>query len=115
MGLTQPPIQCVLGDISPGLKLPGREADHTPPFSVEVKDVRSNASVPSNISLAHCLLKQVVTSAPRDMHVAIKTFHATFKARQFPSCSTDIVLQQYVDSAAENVHDESDICTVRTK
>jgi hypothetical protein len=32
-----PPIQWVLGDLSPGLKRPGREADHSSPTSAEVK------------------------------------------------------------------------------
>jgi hypothetical protein len=36
-GPTQPPIQCVPGALSPGVKRPGREVDHTPPTSAEVK------------------------------------------------------------------------------
>jgi hypothetical protein len=32
----QPPIQWVLGTLSPGVKRPGREADHSPPSSAEV-------------------------------------------------------------------------------
>jgi hypothetical protein len=35
---TQPPIQFVLGAFSLGVKWPGREADHSPPSSVEVKE-----------------------------------------------------------------------------
>jgi hypothetical protein len=35
---TQPPIQWVTGALSSGLKVPGREADHSPPFSAEIKD-----------------------------------------------------------------------------
>jgi hypothetical protein len=34
---TQPPIQLVPGDLSPGVKLPVREADSSPPTSAEVK------------------------------------------------------------------------------
>jgi hypothetical protein len=37
-GPTQPPIQWVLGALSLGLKRPGCEADHSPPFSAEVKE-----------------------------------------------------------------------------
>jgi hypothetical protein len=37
MGPTQPPIQWVPGDLSLGVKRPGREADHSPPSSAEVK------------------------------------------------------------------------------
>jgi hypothetical protein len=35
---TQPPIQGVLGTLSLEVKRPGREADHSPPSSVEVKE-----------------------------------------------------------------------------
>jgi hypothetical protein len=35
---TQPPIQWVLGTLSLGVKRPGREADHSPPSSAEVKE-----------------------------------------------------------------------------
>jgi hypothetical protein len=35
---TQPPIQSVPGALTPGLKQPGREADHSPPSSAEVKE-----------------------------------------------------------------------------
>jgi hypothetical protein len=35
---TQPPIQWVSGALSLGVKRPGREADHSPPSSAEVKE-----------------------------------------------------------------------------
>jgi hypothetical protein len=35
---TQPPIQWVQGALSLGVKRPGREADHSPPSSTEVKE-----------------------------------------------------------------------------
>jgi hypothetical protein len=37
-GPTQPPIQWVQGAVSLGVKRPGREADHSPPSSAEVKE-----------------------------------------------------------------------------
>jgi hypothetical protein len=37
LGPTQPPIQLVPGTLSLGVKRPGREADHSPPSSAEVK------------------------------------------------------------------------------
>jgi hypothetical protein len=37
LGPTQPPIQWVSGALTLGVKRPGREADHSPPFSAEVK------------------------------------------------------------------------------
>jgi hypothetical protein len=38
LGPTQPPIQLVTGALSLGVKRPGREADHSPPPSAEVKE-----------------------------------------------------------------------------
>jgi hypothetical protein len=35
---TQPPVQWVLGALSPGVKHQGREADHSPPSCTEVKN-----------------------------------------------------------------------------
>jgi hypothetical protein len=34
----QPPIQCVLGALSSGIKRKGREANHSPPFCSEIKN-----------------------------------------------------------------------------
>jgi len=38
LGLTEPPIQWVLGALSPGVKLQGHETDHSTPSSAEVKE-----------------------------------------------------------------------------
>jgi hypothetical protein len=38
LGPNQPPIQCVQGALSPGVKRPERDADHSPPSSAEVKN-----------------------------------------------------------------------------
>jgi hypothetical protein len=38
LGHTQPPIQWVTGALSLGVKRPEREADHSSPFSSEVKE-----------------------------------------------------------------------------
>jgi hypothetical protein len=46
LGPIQPPIQWVLGASSPGLKQPGREADHSPPSNVEVKNAWGYTSTP---------------------------------------------------------------------
>jgi hypothetical protein len=43
---TQPPIQWVPGALSSGIKLPGREADHSPPTSAEVKKMWIYTSTP---------------------------------------------------------------------
>jgi hypothetical protein len=46
LGLTQPPIQWVPGTLSLGVKWPGREADHSPPSSCEVKNEWSYTFTP---------------------------------------------------------------------
>jgi hypothetical protein len=46
LGPTQPPIQWVLGALSPMVKRSGREADHSPPTSAEVKKMRIYKSTP---------------------------------------------------------------------
>jgi hypothetical protein len=38
LGPSQPPVQLAKGALSPGVKRPDREADHSPPTSAEVKN-----------------------------------------------------------------------------
>jgi hypothetical protein len=52
LGLTQPPIQWVLGALSPGVKRPGREADHSPPINAEIKKMWIYTSTPPYAVLA---------------------------------------------------------------
>jgi hypothetical protein len=62
---TQPPIQWVLGALSLGVKRPGREADHSPPSTVEVENAWS--SIPSLLqytSMAWCSVKSTGTTLP---------------------------------------------------
>jgi hypothetical protein len=44
--------------LSPELKQPGHEADHSPPSSAEVKDARSYTSTPPYVCMAWYLVKQ---------------------------------------------------------
>jgi hypothetical protein len=46
LGPTQPPIQWVPGALSLGVKQSGREGDHSPPSSAEVKNAWSYTSTP---------------------------------------------------------------------
>jgi hypothetical protein len=46
LGPTQPPIQWISEALSPGIKRPGREDDHSPPTSAEVKKVWIYISTP---------------------------------------------------------------------
>jgi hypothetical protein len=54
---TQPPIQWVSDALSLEVKRPGREADHTPSSSAEVKNVCSYISTPQYVFMAWCLVK----------------------------------------------------------
>jgi hypothetical protein len=44
LGPTQPPIRCVPGALSLAVKLSGRENDHSPPSSAEIKNAWSYTS-----------------------------------------------------------------------
>jgi len=46
LGPTQPPIECVPGFLSPGVKRSGREAVHSPPSSDEVNNTWTYTSMP---------------------------------------------------------------------
>jgi hypothetical protein len=46
LGPTQSPIQWVSWALSPGVKQPGREADHSPPTSTEIKKMWLYTSTP---------------------------------------------------------------------
>jgi hypothetical protein len=58
LGPTQPPIQWVPGALSPGVKLPGRKANHSPPTSAEVTKmwVYQYTSTPPYAVMAQCLI-----------------------------------------------------------
>jgi hypothetical protein len=49
---TQPPIQWVPGALSPGVKRPGRDADHSPRTSAEVKKMWIYTSTPTYAFMA---------------------------------------------------------------
>jgi hypothetical protein len=50
------PIQRVPGALSPGVKRPGHEADHSPPTSAEVKKMWIYTSTPTYAFMAYCLI-----------------------------------------------------------
>jgi hypothetical protein len=58
LGLTQLPIQWVPEALSPGVKRPGREANHSPPSNGEVKNRWSYTSTPFYIFVAWVFIKQ---------------------------------------------------------
>jgi hypothetical protein len=56
LGSTQPPIQCVPGNVSPAVKQPKREADHSLLSSAEVKNAWSYTSTPPYVFTAWCFV-----------------------------------------------------------
>jgi hypothetical protein len=46
------------GALSLGVKQPGREADHSPPSSAEVKNAGSYTSTPQYVFMEWCLVKR---------------------------------------------------------
>jgi hypothetical protein len=57
LGPTHSPIQWLPGPLSLGIKRPGREADHSPQFSAEVKNAWGYTSTPQYVLMAWCLVK----------------------------------------------------------
>jgi hypothetical protein len=52
LGSTQPHIQWVPGALSPGVRRQGREADHSPPTSAEVKKMWIYTSISPHVFIA---------------------------------------------------------------
>jgi len=57
LGSTQPPIPWVPAALYLGVSRPGREADHSPPCSAEVKNEWSYNSTPQYAFVSWCLVK----------------------------------------------------------
>jgi hypothetical protein len=68
LGPTQPPVPWVPGALSLGVKRPGREANHSPPSSAEVKNVWTYTSTPPYAFMAWCL-QDTCTDPIRDSSV----------------------------------------------
>jgi hypothetical protein len=71
LGPTQPPIQWVLGSLSPGVKRPRHEADHSPSTSAGVKNAWSYTSTPPI-----CLHGMVLSEAQGQLYLSLSPFYA---------------------------------------
>jgi hypothetical protein len=85
----QPPIPWVEGAFFPGVKRQGREADHSPPPSAEIKNAWSYTFTPRYVFMAWCLLKlrDIFTFTFMDF------YNQTFKSiscfsHAYPACFT---------------------------
>jgi hypothetical protein len=56
LGSTQPPTQWEPGALSPGVKRPGHEADHSPPTSAEFKNIGVCIPTPKYAFKEQCLI-----------------------------------------------------------
>jgi hypothetical protein len=61
LGSTQPPIEWVPGPLSPGIKRPGSEADHSPPTSAELNKIWIYTSTPHTPSWRSAMLSTGTT------------------------------------------------------
>jgi hypothetical protein len=73
LGSTQPPIQWVRGALSPGVKLPGREAHHSPPANSEIKK-NVDLYIHSPLRLHGVMLNQLRTGTTLHFNNSIKFF-----------------------------------------
>jgi hypothetical protein len=65
LGPTKPPIQWIPGALSLGVKRPGREADHSPSYSAEVKEYLELYLTPQYAFVALCsVIKSRETTLP---------------------------------------------------
>jgi hypothetical protein len=86
LGPTQPPIQWVPGALSLGVKRPGREADHSPPSSAEVKNAWSYTSTPQYAFMAWCSVKaqeQLYHLEKLTVAQQVRKFPAFYGTRRF--------------------------------
>jgi hypothetical protein len=91
---TQPPIQWVLGTLSLGIKRPGREADHSPSSSTEVKEwVELHVHSPNTHSWRSAKLehRNSFTFLPTD--IAVSHFPSLLLLPEFilSTSATDII------------------------
>jgi hypothetical protein len=98
LGPTQPPIQWVPGTLFLGLKRSGREADHLPPSSAEVKNTWSYASTPQYAFLAWYSVKSTGTTLalpftvctfPRVLRVLSLSAPCNYSMERSPSWEAD--------------------------
>jgi len=66
--------QSDIGALSSRVKQPGREAHHSPQFSVKVKNARSSTSTPQYVFMSWCLVKL----RDKDKHCIFIDFHSIY-------------------------------------
>jgi hypothetical protein len=64
LGPSQPSIQWVARALSPGVKWPGYEADHSPSISAKVNDTQTDASIEGR-AVAQVVSRWLPTTAAR--------------------------------------------------
>jgi hypothetical protein len=80
---TQPPIQWVPGALSLGVKRQGRETDHSPPTSAEIKKAWIYTATPPYAFMALCLINKHRENLPELDH-AVHILTTYFSNVRFP-------------------------------
>jgi hypothetical protein len=78
LGPSQPPIQWVLMAVSPGVKWPGCEADHSPPPSAKIKN--DELHYISSICLHDVVLNKLSTGVNCTFHLG--TVDSSFEQKE---------------------------------
>jgi hypothetical protein len=110
LGPTQPPIQWVSGALSPEIKRPGREINHSPPSSAEVKKTWIYKSAPP-IRLHGGQLFLLLSSSvlTRHEHILYLVFSAPITVAARSKALTDFA-RSNAGSVASNPIQDMDIC-----
>jgi hypothetical protein len=77
----QPPIYWVQGAISQGVKRPGRQADHSPPSSAEVKN---GGAIPPLPPCLHGIVLNYLTTGTTLFSIYVLVFLVVFSLLAFP-------------------------------
>jgi len=95
---TQPPVQWVLGALSPGVKWLRHEIVLSPPSSTEVKNVWSYTSTPPYVLIEHkdtssWYSAQLSIETVLPLHSLLLFFSVKFHSRDKTTCTTSHILQ----------------------
>jgi hypothetical protein len=99
LGSTQPAIQWVPGALSPGVKRPGREADHSPSACAEVNKMWIYTSTPpyafmGQLHLLPCRLKHFLGGGLRLVRCPLSGTYIITSAQTSSAAKADSALHQ---------------------
>jgi hypothetical protein len=89
---TQPLVQLIPAALSRGVKRPGREADHSPLYTVEVKNAYSCTYTPTYVFVVWCLTKYKETPLILQGKTAPRCVHRLISIRSTVNVQTALIL-----------------------